>query len=889
MKKYLLLTGAILVCLFSGTEALATHIVGGEVYYQYLGGNNYEITLIVYRDCGPTNTNQTDFDPFASVGIFRDGLLFDELSMNLSDANINVIPVFLENPCFVPPPDVCVEEAVYTETVTLPAHPTGYDIVYQRCCRNPSIINLNFPEDTGATFWTQIPGSDLVDSNSNPVFNNFPPVALCANAEFIFDHSATDADADSLSYSFCSPMLGGTPDAPAPAPPAGPPFIDVSWAAGFSATNPITSDPGFEINEETGLITGTATQPGQYVIGVCVSEYRDGVLLSTTNRDFQFNVTICDPTIIAAIPDQEQFCDGLTFQFDQSSTNAEDFYWDFGDPNSDDDFSTDPSPTYTYSDTGVYEVTLIANPGWSCADTATSIYSAYPLIVPVIFQSDFFCLGGEGVYGFEAQGEYDSDATFLWDFGPTATPIQSTEQNPQGVTFGNAQEFEVNLTVFDNGCEEMSSIIYEVPPAPQAELQEQESFCDGLSFTFANLSENATDFVWDFGLPGNDDLSTEFEPEYTYPDTGSYEVTLIASAEGACPDTTSGIFSIYWLLDPYFLAPQPQCFEGNSFNFNGEGTDESTAVFNWEFDGPASSSTFTGENPSGISYDESGTYDVTLTIEANGCIDSYTAPVTIIPNPTIDFVGEGEGCPPMNVYFDNQSVTATGAQYFWDFGDGSTSVNANPVHTYEFAGVYDVSLTMVSTGGCSETLTLTRNDIVTVYPTPYAAFDVEPNEVDILTPDVSINNLSDGSINCFYNFGDGSTSEDCNPDHTFQDAGIFEIYQTVTNQYGCTDVAKGSVIVNGFMFYAPNAFTPNGDGINDVFLPSVLGSSNYRLEIYNRWGDVIFSSNDPYEPWLGNVDGGDYYAQDGVYTYRCVVNDLVGLPHEFEGHIVLLR
>ena len=96
-------------------------------------------------------------------------------------------------------------------------------------------------------------------------------------------------------------------------------------------------------------------------------------------------------------------------------------------------------------------------------------------------------------------------------------------------------------------------------------------------------------------------------------------------------------------------------------------------------------------------------------------------------------------------------------------------------------------------------------------------------------------------------------------------------------------------MVEGTVFFAPNAFTPNNDGDDDVWLPTVIGASEYKMEIFNRWGEVIFHTDEPSEPWLGNINGGDHYAKDGIYLYRIWYLDLVGLPHAFEGHIALLR
>ena len=890
MKARLIFLCTLLIGIIVPMTSVATHIVGGELYYEQVGPEEYIVTLIVYRDCGPTNTNETGFDEVASVGIFRDGGVFTNLQMNLFNAQVNFVPVVIDNPCFTLPPNVCVQEAIYTETVFLPDWGSGYDLVHQRCCRNPSIINIIFPEDTGATFWAQIPGTDITNQNSNPQFNNLPPVALCANASFTFDHSASDIDGDSLAYSFCSPMLGGTPGFPAPSPPQGPPFIDVSWSAGFSAGYPILSDPAFNINPITGFITGTANLVGQFVIGICVEEWRNGVLLSTTNRDFQFNVTSCDPNIIATIPNQEQFCDGLTFQFSQESTNATFFEWDFGDETTDLDVSIEPEPIWTYADTGLYTVTLVANPGWPCADTAAVEYAVYPVIAPVISQGDFECIDGLSYFDFQAGGDFDSDASFFWEFGIEATPSTSTQENPQSINFSTPAEIDITLTVFDNGCEATETQTFNVPAQPVALVEDQIGFCEGLSFQFENNSSNADQWLWNFGVPlTNEDVSGIESPEYTYADTGTYNVFLVASAAGTCPDTAFATVEIYWLLDPYFLAPDPLCFEGNSFDFLAEGFGDSNAIFDWEFDGPASIGSSTILNPSQITYTDSGTYDVTLTISANGCVDSYTAPVQIIPNASIDFIGDAEGCPPTNAYFNNLSVTYTTASYVWSFGDETTSFAPNPLHMYSIPGTYDVSLTMTTTGWCEETLSMTRENVVTIWPEPSAGLDIQPNVVSFLDPEIEIVDLSVGGVSCFYNFGDGGTTEDCNPIYSYTDAGFFEVVQTITNEYGCTDIAFGEVAVEGFEFFAPNAITPNNDGINDVFLPVMVGVTKYQIDIYNRWGEIIFSSTDPKEPWTANVNGGEHYVMTEMYVYRVIAHDLLGLPHEFEGHIVLIR
>ena len=161
--------------------------------------------------------------------------------------------------------------------------------------------------------------------------------------------------------------------------------------------------------------------------------------------------------------------------------------------------------------------------------------------------------------------------------------------------------------------------------------------------------------------------------------------------------------------------------------------------------------------------------------------------------------------------------------------------------------------------------------------------------VNILDPTVTVTSTVDGNITCVYFMGDGGQLESCDGDYTYAQGGIMDVVQYVTNEWGCVSSVHGEVLVEGTLFYAPNAFTPNNDGDNDVWLPSVIGAGNYKVEIYNRWGEVIFQSTDPTEPWVGDVTGGDHFAQDGIYLYRIWYRDLVGLPHAFEGHIALIR
>lgn len=348
----------------------ATHIVGGELNYSCLGNNNYEITLTIYRDCFFGNPNAY-FDNPASIGVFdANNVLLQEILVSLMEDD-TLSPV-LTNECLVVPPNVCVHTTTYRTTVNLPPVIGGYQLAYQRCCRNQTIANIVDPLATGATYAVTITEQALLSCNSSPRFSTWPPIYICANEPLIVDQSAFDIDGDSIVYRLCAPFEGATPQIPRPQPPNAPPYGAVVWVSPpYDVNNMLNGIPGgqaLEIDSQTGLLTALPNTIGQFVVGICVEEYRDGQLISTTRRDFQYNVGICGLSTAAFFAPEIQ-CGDLTVQFDNQSTGSDQFRWEFNDPADPMAFSTLAEPSYTFSDTGLYTIRLISGPGSVCADT----------------------------------------------------------------------------------------------------------------------------------------------------------------------------------------------------------------------------------------------------------------------------------------------------------------------------------------------------------------------------------------------------------------------------------------------------------------------------------------------------------------------------------------
>ena len=257
--------------------AQATHIVGGELYYEYLGNDEYEIRLTVYRDCF---YGVPPFDEPAYVGVWDANNNLVTTLYLYTNGDSATVPPIINSPCFIPPTNVCYRVANYRINVTLPPIPGGYQLTYQRCCRNQTILNIVSPLSTGATFYASIPENPI--PNSNPVFNALPPPFICSGLPFVFDHSATDIDGDSLAYEICTPFEGASQQDPQPLPQNfPPPYNQVTYQNPFNLSNLLGGSP-LSIDSQTGELTATPNTIGQFVIGICCKEYRNGVLLSTT-------------------------------------------------------------------------------------------------------------------------------------------------------------------------------------------------------------------------------------------------------------------------------------------------------------------------------------------------------------------------------------------------------------------------------------------------------------------------------------------------------------------------------------------------------------------------------------------------------------------------------
>jgi gliding motility-associated-like protein len=208
------------------------------------------------------------------------------------------------------------------------------------------------------------------------------------------------------------------------------------------------------------------------------------------------------------------------------------------------------------------------------------------------------------------------------------------------------------------------------------------------------------------------------------------------------------------------------------------------------------------------------------------------------------------------------------------------------LYTFTAPGIYNVSLTVTLNYGCTQTLVM--NQLINVYPNPVAQFITSGNDLTLTDNDVAFTNQSTGASQWLWDFGDSTTSALLHPQHTYTAIGDYTVLLVVTNSWGCTDTAETIITVNDdFAFYVPNTFTPNGDGNNDVFFGYGVSIMNYQMLVFDRWGNLIFESNDPATGWDGTINGKP--VQIDTYVYRITLDDILGMEHLYIGHVNVLR
>lgn len=585
-------------------------------------------------------------------------------------------------------------------------------------------------------------------------------------------------------------------------------------------------------------------------------------------------------------------CVPLTVQFTAEVVNANSFWWDFGDGTT----STLETPVHTYSNDGIYEVTLIGIDTTTCANITFSDTARLAIIArddsiaarfdPVIISSCDSFIVELNNNSLNAVGNH-------WDFGDGTTSALASPSH----RYAAPGVYDITLIVTNsNACNTMDTIVKQVEMIPDIDvgiLISDTLGCVPFTVAFHDASVGGVDFHWNFGDGSFSDLKN---PVHTFGDTGTYLITLIVTDSASCNinDTATASVMVFDNRIAAGFRLDTLAFACDSLAISLTNLSSGFTSVLWDFgDGITS----TDANPQHV-YDRSDSFEIKLIISnPAACNEADTsAQIIFLPSEVKAAFHADNGCPPFDATIVNQSANAT--SYRWNFWDGTAATDAVPLLTELSSGSYSLTLTAYNPETCNDSSVATGT--FTVHDKPVALFDAD--SVYNLLESVQFISQSAGAVAFAWHFDDGDSSFAENPTHAYPDSGYYIPCLKVTSEYGCdsTYCRRIEIDFRGAID-VPNAFSPNGDGSNDMLYVRGEGIRDLEFRIYNRWGELVFESTDADivcneldiclakgKGWDGTYKGERQEMEVYVYTLRAVFVN--GRSSELKkGNITLLR
>lgn len=610
---------------------------------------------------------------------------------------------------------------------------------------------------------------------------------------------------------------------------------------------------------------------------------------------FQRNITVY-PLVRARFTIDTVECNPFIIQADNRSINANRYYWYVNNSLVDSVQNKEFTLTNNTNAAVEYDIRLQAISIYGCADDTVIRVRVLPSP-----EAQFITDVNSGCEPLEINFTNQSitGLNYFWDFG------DGTNSNTSNVNFtktysntGRAPLERIVKLVVQNadGCIDSLERTVTVFPFVNANFLLSDTVaCSPLIAQVSNTSQNTINYAW---FVDNVLVDTNANPLFNIANNTAIDrvvtIRLVASSAYGCVEEFTRTVRILPRPRADFLVSNPIIkFPLNTFNIVNQNI-QAGLNYVWDF---GDGNTSTNANPGTHTYVNPGTYTIQLVVFNAQCSDTLERIVVIEPpSPIVNFSGSGIGCAPFTLTFNNTTLYAN--RYEWDFGDGNTSNEENPSHTYTIPGTYSVRLIGIGDGGQD---VLVHVDSVTVYEIPNAYFISQPRTVFIPSDPVVMFNLSTGANQFFWDFGDGFTSTEISPEHYYTAPGDYTIRLIARNEFGCLDTFRVTNAVRaeaGGTVRVPNAFTPNPNGSNggfiipgefnnDVFHPVVQGADTYKLSIYNRWGELLFESNDVNIGWDGYYRG--VLCKQDVYVWKVELGYSDGTKKIESGDLLLLR
>lgn len=780
------------------------------------------------------------------------------------------------DPCISNPPLVCYVVGNYNFVVDLPASPDGYIVAGQVNFRVAGIANLvDGYSQVGATYTAEIPGTgDVPDMKNNSAkFVGSDLVIVCANNSFSYSFAASDPDKDELRYSFCEayrsssgPSGGFGNNA---SPPLSPPYAAVPYGGGYNGSAPLGT--AVRIDSKTGLITGIAPSPGIYVVTVCVEEIKNGKVIAIQRKDLQIAITSCSLTAATLEPEYLLCRDSKTIVLSNLSisTLINSYNWQIKTSNGNSIYtSTAPNPSFTFPDTGIYQIRLVINPNERCTDSTTSFARVYPGFKPA-FSYDGICFTKPTDFKDATTSVYGTVNSWKWNFGEaTDFGDTSTLQNPV-YTYQNQGTHTVLLTASDTkGCKDTVTrqvIIFDKPPVTLA-------FRDTLICPPDQLLLQAFgrgNYTWSPGVfMTNANSATPTVAPLT---TTTYYVTL---DDDGCINRDSVLIRV---TDKVTLTTM-----GDTTICQGDGIrlrQESNAL-SYTWDPAIQLDDATLPTPFATTISET-VYTVTAFISQ--CKATGNIRVRTIPYPVVSAGADTVIC--YNSVAHLHGAT-DGSRYSWSPSSLLNNSNLLEPATTTIGNTTYYIITATDTKGCPKPVM----DTVVVVVLPKVFADAGHDTTVIFGEPLQLT-ASGGNAYSWYPSTDLSATNIPNPVIVYNEF-VDRIHYTVlvSNEAGCSDSASMTLTIFNTppTVFVPTGFTPNGDGKNDILRPIAVGMKQInRFIIFNRLGQQVFSTTTNGKGWDGTISG--QLQQTSSFVWYVEAIDFTGKKYVQKGTVTLIR
>ncbi len=540
-----------------------------------------------------------------------------------------------------------------------------------------------------------------------------------------------------------------------------------------------------------------------------------------------------------------------------------------------------PSGTYTYTVTDANECTFSED---------LVLYNSAEPIANFAVQNE--CLYDEVNFQDLSSTSIGTITDWSWNFDDGST---SNLQNPSHL-YGTSGDYSPSLTVTNSdGCQHTVSNPVTLYPVPTALFSTQNE-CQYDDVCFTNLStvgapDNITSYVYNFGDVSP--YSSDENPCHHYNSSGDFNITLIVSTNNGCVDDITLPVTVYPVPVISFSAnticvnEPPTVFT----NTSTVGAPDNFQSWLWDFNDGNTSTDFEPTH----TYLNAGDYDVQLTGTTNhNCEAAANVTITVYEKPTTTFSSNiVDSCSIACIHFESTSTseTANVIGWQWTFNNGTYSGLEKPTSCFENTSntddiTFDITLVSTNDLGCSDTLT--QQDYITVWHNPIADFDYNHRTIDMYMRDFEFYNQSIGEEFYHWEFGDGNSSNIEFPYHQYADTGTYMVELLVSTIHGCTDTIWKPVRVDAVTnIYAPNTFTPDGDGVNDVFKAVTYNIVELKLMIFDRWGLLLYTGNGVDTFWDGTYKGKE--SQQDTYIWQIKAKDGFGKNYTYRGHVNLLR